>query len=155
MRMPFENGNSFGKRSQTRALEAWSSETDPKAQTAFFLTMSLSVFDQNHPSLMECLRDRLPHIFDGPFRGGNFVPRAANRSATHFFYREATKNPSASTVWLTMQLQEADSNPKPKFGAFLNGFWIFFLVDVGAFRVEFGRFSNWISKLLGRFSSEP
>ena len=65
---------------------------------------------------MECLRDRLPHIFDGPFRGGNFVHRAANRSATHCFYREATKNPSARAVWLTMQLQEADSNPKLKPG---------------------------------------
>ena len=25
---------------------------------------------------MDCLRDTLPHIFDGPSRGVNFVPRA-------------------------------------------------------------------------------
>ena len=97
----------------------------PKSQTAIFLIGSLSAFNQNHLFLMDCLRDTLPHIFDGPFRGVNFVPRAdsaknknhrgrqelkENAIRKQKFFRNAIAHPSPRSMIFRSRSEVTDCN---------------------------------------------
>ena len=80
------------------------------SQTAIFLIISLSIFNQNHPFLMDCLRDTSPHNFAGPFRGGNFVPRADNANKQESKRKAGGKGECHSRMEIP---SECDRKPEP------------------------------------------
>ena len=82
-----------------------------------FLIVSLSIFNQTHPFLMGCLRDRLPRSFAGPFWGEQFCTPDSHPVHHPLVFQRSCQEPfRRSCLWITMQLQKADSNPKLKPG---------------------------------------